>query len=83
MIPAIPFLIVGLVLLVYSADFLVKGASSLAAAVGISPLVVGIVLSALLLVYVAFLLRLSRKEKDAGVLSEYEQEYGKHSVDPK
>ena len=171
MIPAIAFLIVGLVLFIYSADFLVKGASNLAAAVGISPLVVGltvvafgtsapelavsvmsafkgqadialgnvvgsnifnvlfilgisamiiplvvhaqlvrfdvpvmigvsillyvlsmdglisrvdgIVLSALLLVYVAFLLRLSKKEKDAGLLSEYEQGYGKPAADPK
>jgi Ca2+/Na+ antiporter len=36
MFTAIAFLIVGLVLLVYSADFLVKGASNLAAAVGVS-----------------------------------------------
>lgn len=43
----------------------------------------GIVLSALLLVYVVILLRLSKKEKDAGVLSEYEQEYGKPAADPK
>lgn len=35
-------LIVGLVLLVFSADWLVKGASKIAAAVGISPLVVGL-----------------------------------------
>ena len=35
-IPAIAFLIVGLVLIVYSADFLVKGASNLAVAVGVS-----------------------------------------------
>ena len=170
MLAAIAFLIVGLVLLVYSADFLVKGAANLAAAVGISPLVVGltvvafgtsapelavsvmsafkgqadiavgnvvgsnifnvlfilgisaliiplvvhaqlvrfdvpvmigvsvllyflamdglisrvdgIVLFVLLLVYVIFLLRLSKKEKDAGVLSEYEQEYGKPAADP-
>ena len=41
-IPAIAFLIVGLVLLVYSADFLVKGAANIAAALGISPLVVGL-----------------------------------------
>jgi cation:H+ antiporter len=39
---AIVFLILGLVLLVFSADFLVKGAARLAAAVGISPLVVGL-----------------------------------------
>ena len=171
MFAAIAFLIVGLVLLVYSADFLVKGAANIAAALGISPLVVGltvvafgtsapelavsvmsafkgqadiavgnvvgsnifnvlfilgvsaliiplvvhaqlvrfdvpvmigvsvllyvlsmdglisrvdgIVLAALLLVYVIFLLRLSKKEKDAGVLSEYEQEYGKPAADPK
>jgi cation:H+ antiporter len=171
MLAAIAFLIVGLVLLVYSADFLVKGAANIAAALGISPLVVGltvvafgtsapelavsvmsafkdqadiavgnvigsnifnillilgisaliiplavnaqlvrfdvpvmifvsvllyflamdglisrvdgIVLFVLLLSYVTFLLRLSKKEKDAGVLSEYEQEYGKPVADPK
>ncbi|QTN33853.1 calcium/sodium antiporter [Akkermansiaceae bacterium] len=171
MLAAIAFLVVGLVLLVYSADFLVKGASNLAAAVGISPLVVGLtvvafgtsapelavsvmaafngqddiavgnvvgsnifnvlfilgisaliiplvvhaqlvrfdvpvmiavsvllyllsmdglisrvdglVLFALLVAYVVFLLRLSKKEKDAGVLSEYEQEYGKPAAGPK
>ena len=42
MLLAVAFLIVGLVLLVFSADYLVKGAASLAAAVGISPLVVGL-----------------------------------------
>ncbi len=42
MIPAILFLVLGLVLLVFSADYLVKGASSLAVSVGISPLVVGL-----------------------------------------
>jgi len=42
MIAAIAFLIAGLVLLVYSADFLVKGAANIAAALGISPLVVGL-----------------------------------------
>ena len=171
MIPAVAFLIVGLVLLVYSADFLVKGAANIAAALGISPLIVGltvvafgtsapelavsvmsafkgqadiavgnvvgsnifnillilgvsaliiplvvnaqlvrfdvpvmifvsvllyflsmdglisrtdgIILFVLLLAYVAFLLRLSKKEKDAGVLSEFEQEYGKPAVNPK
>lgn len=171
MLAAIAFLVVGLVLLVYSADFLVKGAANIAAALGISPLVVGltvvafgtsapelavsvmsafkgqadiavgnvigsnifnvlfilgisamiiplavnaqlvrfdvpvmigvsvllyvlsmdglisrvdgIVLFLLLLSYVGFLLRLSKKEKDAGVLSEYEQEYGKPAADPK
>lgn len=171
MLTAIAFLIIGLVLLVYSADFLVKGAANLAAALGISPLVVGltvvafgtsapelavsvmsafkdqadiavgnvigsnifnilfilgisamiiplavnaqlvrfdvpvmifvsvllyflsmdglisrvdgILLFLVLLSYVAFLLRISKKEKDAGSLSEYEQEYGKHTVDPK
>lgn len=171
MIPAILFLIVGLVLLVYSADFLVKGAASIAAALGISPLIVGltvvafgtsapelavsvmsafkgqadiavgnvigsnifnillilgvsaliiplvvnaqlvrfdvpvmilvsvllyflsvdglisrldgVILFVLLLSYVAFLLRLSKKEKNAGVLSEFEQEYGKPAEDPK
>jgi len=39
---AIVFLILGLILLVFSADFLVKGAARLAAALGISPLVVGL-----------------------------------------
>lgn len=38
----IVLLILGLVLLVFSADWLVKGASKIAAAVGISPLVVGL-----------------------------------------
>lgn len=168
---AIVFLIIGLVLLVYSADFLVKGAANIAATLGISPLVVGltvvafgtsapelavsvmsafkgqadiavgnvigsnifnvllilgvsaliiplvvhaqlvrfdvpvmiavsvllyllsmdglisridgIVLTVLLLGYVYALLRLSKKEKDAGVLSEYEQEFGKPAADPK
>ena len=42
MFEAIAYLIVGLVLLVYSADFLVKGAANIAAALGISPLVVGL-----------------------------------------
>ena len=168
---AIVFLIVGLVLLVYSADFLVKGAANIAAALGISPLVVGltvvafgtsapelavsvmsafkgqadiavgnvigsnifnillilgisaliiplvvnaqlvrfdvpvmigvsvllyflsvdglisrmdgVVLFAILLSYIFILLRISKKEKDAGVLSEFEQEYGKPAEDPK
>lgn len=39
---AIGMLIVGLVFLVFSADFLVKGASRLATSIGISPLVVGL-----------------------------------------
>ena len=39
---AIVFLIVGFVLLVFAADYLVKGAASIASAVGISPLVVGL-----------------------------------------
>ncbi|MEP2776041.1 MAG: calcium/sodium antiporter [Luteolibacter sp.] len=39
---AIIFLIIGLVLLVFAADYLVKGAASIAAAVGVSPLVVGL-----------------------------------------
>jgi len=39
---AILFLVLGLILLVFSADFLVKGASSLAMSIGISPLVVGL-----------------------------------------
>ncbi|MFN9028599.1 MAG: sodium:calcium antiporter, partial [Akkermansiaceae bacterium] len=38
----IVLLIFGLVLLVFSADWLVKGASKIATAVGISPLVVGL-----------------------------------------
>lgn len=42
MTSAIIFLILGLVLLVFSADYLVKGASNLATAIGISPLVVGL-----------------------------------------
>ena len=42
MFEAIAYLIVGLVLLVYSADFLVKGAANIAAVLGISPLVVGL-----------------------------------------
>ncbi len=171
MIEAILYLILGLVLLVFSADWLVKGAASIASALGISPLIVGltvvafgtsapelavsvmsafsgqaelavgnvvgsnifnvlfilglsaliiplvvhaqlvrfdvpvmicvsvllyflsmdgllsrvdgIVLAALLLGYVFFLIRSSRKEKDAGVLSEYEEEYGKAKEDPK
>ncbi len=39
---AIVFLILGLILLVFSADYLVKGAASIATAIGISPLVVGL-----------------------------------------
>lgn len=46
MILAITFLIVGLVLLVYSADFLVKGASNLAAAVGVSAMIIPLVVHA-------------------------------------
>lgn len=42
MITTIVFLVIGLVLLVFSADFLVKGASKLAWAMGISPLVIGL-----------------------------------------
>ena len=42
MISSIVFLIIGLVLLVFSADFLVRGASRLACAMGISPLVIGL-----------------------------------------
>lgn len=42
MLSAILFLILGLVLLVFSADYLVRGASSLATSIGISPLVVGL-----------------------------------------
>lgn len=39
---SIVFLVLGLVLLVFSADFLVRGASKLAWAMGISPLVIGL-----------------------------------------
>lgn len=42
MIPAILFLIFGLVILVFSAEWLVRGAAHLATAIGISPLVVGL-----------------------------------------
>lgn len=42
MIPAIAFLVIGLVLLVFAADWLVKGAANIASALGISPLVVGL-----------------------------------------
>ena len=42
MLNAIIFLILGLVLLVYAADYLVKGASQIATDLGISPLVVGL-----------------------------------------
>ena len=42
MLSAIIFLILGLVLLVYAADYLVKGASHVATDLGISPLVVGL-----------------------------------------
>lgn len=171
MTAAIVFLIIGLVLLVFSADWLVKGAASIASALGISPLVVGltvvafgtsapelavsvmsafkgqadlalgnvvgsnifnvlfilgisaliiplvvhaqlvrfdvpvmiavsvllyflsmdglisrldgVVLFVLLLGYIFILIRGSLKEKDAGVLSEYEEEYGKAAGDPK
>ncbi len=171
MLAAIAFLVVGLVLLVYSADFLVKGAANLAAALGISPLVVGltvvafgtsapelavsvmsafkgqadlavgnvigsnifnvlvilgisamiipltvhaqlvrfdvpvmiflslllfplsmdgvlsrrdgVILVALLLGYLFILIRGSRREKDAGVLGEFGEEYGKPDADPK
>ncbi len=168
---AIAYLIVGLVLLVFSADWLVKGAASIASALGISPLIVGltvvafgtsapelavsvmaafrgqadlavgnvvgsnifnvlailgvsaliiplivhrqlirldvpvmifvsvlvyvlsldgvisrtdgIILFLVMLAYVAVLIRKSRKEKDAGVLSEYEEEFGKIGENPK
>lgn len=171
MTAAIAFLILGLVLLVFSADWLVKGAASIASALGISPLVVGltvvafgtsapelavsvmsafkgqadlalgnvvgsnifnilfilglsaliiplvvhaqlvrfdvpvmiavsvllyflsmdglvsrldgVVLFVLLMGYIFILIRGSRREKDAGVLSEYEEEYGKAAGDPK
>jgi cation:H+ antiporter len=167
---AIVFLILGLILLVFSADYLVKGAANIATAVGISPLVVGltvvafgtsapelavsvmaafkgqadlavgnvigsnifnilvilgisamiiplvvhqqlirfdvpvmIVLSVLLyglsydgnisridgiilfglaLAYTIFLIRQSRKEHDAEVLQEYEEEFGSHGAKP-
>jgi cation:H+ antiporter len=42
MTTAIVLLILGIIILVFSADFLVKGASRLATAVGVSPLVVGL-----------------------------------------
>lgn len=171
MLLAVVFLIVGLVLLVFSADYLVKGAASLAASIGISPLVVGltvvafgtsapelavsvmsafkgqadlavgnvigsnifnilvilgisamiipltvhaqlvrfdvpvmiflslllfplsmdgvlsrmdgVILVALLLGYLFILIRGSRREKDAGVLGEFGEEYGKPEEDPK
>lgn len=171
MLNAIIFLILGLVLLVYAADYLVKGASQIATDLGISPLVVGLTVVAfgtsapelavsimsafkgeadlalgnvvgsnifnvlfilgisalivplivhqqlvrfdvpimigaslllygvsrdgnislidgaalfvLALAYTAFLIRQSRKEKDAEVITEYETEYGKHGVKPK
>lgn len=171
MLNAIIFLILGLVLLVYAADYLVKGASQIATDLGISPLVVGLTvvafgtsapelavsimsafkgeadlalgnvvgsnifnvlfilgLSALIvplvvhqqlvrfdvpimigaslllygvsrdgkislidgaglfvlaLAYTAFLIKQSRKEKDAEVITEYEVEYGKHGEKPK
>ena len=171
MLLAVVFLIVGLVLLVFSADYLVKGAASLAASIGISPLVVGltvvafgtsapelavsvmsafkgqadlavgnvigsnifnilvilgisamiipltvhvqlvrfdvpvmiflslllfplamdgvlsrrdgVILVALLLGYVFILIRGSRREKDAGVLGDFGEEYGKPEEDPK
>jgi len=171
MLEAIAYLIVGLVLLVFSADYLVKGAANIAAALGISPLVVGltvvafgtsapelavsvmsafkgqadlavgnvigsnifnvlvilgisaliiplvvhrqlirfdvpvmiflsvlvyflsmdgnisrvdgIILFSLALAYVTILIRKSRKEGDAGVLSEYEEEFSNAGEDPK
>jgi cation:H+ antiporter len=171
MFAAILFLVVGLVLLVFSADYLVKGAANIAAALGISPLVVGltvvafgtsapelavsvmsafkgqadiavgnvigsnifnilvilgisaliiplvvhrqlirfdvpvmiflsvlvyllsmdgnisrvdgIILFSLAITYVVVLIRKSRKEGDAGVLSEYEEEFSKSGEDPK
>jgi cation:H+ antiporter len=171
MTAAIAFLILGLVLLVFAADWLVKGAASIASSLGISPLIVGltvvafgtsapelavstmaafkgqadlavgnvigsnifnilfilgisaliiplvvhrqlirfdvpvmifvsillyalsfdgaisridgIILFSMALAYVGYLVRQSRKEKDAGVLSEYEEEYGKTGADPK
>ncbi len=42
MTSAIVFLVIGLVLLIFSAEFLVKGAGRLATALGITPLVVGL-----------------------------------------
>lgn len=42
MLVACVFLVVGLVLLVFAADYLVKGASSIARTLGISPLIVGL-----------------------------------------
>ncbi len=42
MLLAFVFLVVGLVLLVFAADYLVKGAASIAGTLGISPLIVGL-----------------------------------------
>jgi cation:H+ antiporter len=171
MLNAIIFLILGLVLLVYAADYLVKGASQIATDLGISPLVVGLtvvafgtsapelavsimsafkgeadlavgnvvgsnifnvlfilglsalivplivhqqlvridvpimigaslllyglsrdgkislidgaVLFVLAIAYTAFLIKQSRKEKDAEVITEYDAEYGKNGKKPK
>ena len=42
MTAAIAFLILGLVILVFAAEWLVKGAASIASTLGISPLIVGL-----------------------------------------
>lgn len=42
MIPACLYIVIGLVVLVFAADYLVKGASTIAGALGISPLIVGL-----------------------------------------
>ncbi len=42
MLLATLFLLIGFILLVFAADYLVKGAANIATAVGISPLVVGL-----------------------------------------
>lgn len=171
MLLASVFLVVGLILLVFAADYLVKGASSIAGTLGISPLIVGLTvvsfgtsapelavsvvsafsdqadlavgnvvgsnifnvlvvlgISALIIplvvhqqlirfdvpvmiflslllyglcydgdisrvdgmilfslgvIYLLFLLRQSKGEKNDAVLAEYEEEYGKTSEDPK
>ena len=171
MTAAIAFLILGLVILVFAAEWLVKGAASIASTLGISPLIVGltvvafgtsapelavsvmaafegeadlavgnvigsnifnilvvlgvsaliiplvvhqqlirfdvpvmiflsvllyalsfdgaisridgIILFSMALAYVGYLVRQSKREKDGGVLSEYEEEFGKAGEDPK
>ena len=43
----------------------------------------GIILFSMALAYVGYLVRQSKREKDGGVLSEYEEEFGKAGEDPK